>query len=112
MLGNKPAPGTLEEVRAAHGETFSLNYLTKLRPSERLAYVQEHLPEIAQLTQKQLDRVGTLLCHASSKEVREAYKIIGDLRSDRAQEVFEDNLGTKGPLGARQIAIGKANGKK
>jgi hypothetical protein len=90
---------------------FSLNYLTKLPPAKRNAYVLDHLDEVEKLTVRQQYRIGTLLCHASSPEVRDEYKIIGDLRTDSAQEVFEIHVTTKGPAVAQEIALGKPNGK-
>lgn len=91
--------------------SFSLNHLQKLQPSERFAYVQEHLDEYEALTQKQKDRVGTLLCHASSEEAREEHPIISDLRADPNQEKFEQLLPEHGPLDARDIVLGRLNVK-
>lgn len=90
---------------------FSLNYLTSLKPDQRAAYVREHVDEIEKLTDKQKDRVGTLLCHASPEEVRSEHPILGDLRANKAQERFDDLAPTKGIERAQELAIGKGNGK-
>ena len=90
---------------------FSLNFLTGLSPEKRIAYVQEHEAEIAGLTEKQQERVGTLLCHASPKEVREERPIIADLRSNKAQETFERLAPSQGVDKAQEFALGKSNGK-
>lgn len=92
--------------------SFSLNRLTQLAPEDRLAYVQEHEAEVAELTDRQKDRVGTLLCHASPKDVREERPIISDLRANKAQETFERLAPSQGVDKAQEFAIGKAHVSK
>lgn len=68
---------------------FSLNAFSNLAPAARIAYLFEHEEELQKLTEKQIERVATLLCHASTKEAREKYPIERDLRANKAQETFE-----------------------
>jgi len=90
---------------------FSLNRLTQLTPAERIEYVAQHADEIDALTERQKERVGTLLCHASPKESRRERPIIGDLRSDKAQETFDLLAPTQGIEKAQKFAELKVNGK-
>jgi hypothetical protein len=50
-------------------DDFSLRYLAKLPPSERLDYVKAYLAEVEKLTEAELDLVGTLLCEAASEDL-------------------------------------------
>lgn len=50
-------------------DDFSLRYLAKLPPSERLAYVKAYPAEVEKLTEPELDLVSTLLCEAASEDL-------------------------------------------
>lgn len=89
-----------------HSKKFSLNYMTTLLPEERLVYAQEHEAEIAALSDKQKERIGTLLCHASSEMSRGQNPIIGDLKADRLQEKFETLASAAGAELARELVSG------
>lgn len=65
--------------------------LKALPPSERIQYSYDNEQELENLSIEDLDRVGTLLCHASSEEMRSTYPIEGDLyESD--QSLFEASV--------------------
>ena len=44
----------------------------------RIAFAQDHIPELEVLNRPDLIEVGRLLCHESSVETRKEYPIIGD----------------------------------
>jgi hypothetical protein len=50
-------------------DEFSLRYLERLPPSERLAYVKAYPAEVEKLTEPELDLVSTLLCEAASEDL-------------------------------------------
>jgi hypothetical protein len=83
-----------------------------MKPSLRIPYVREHEAELGQFDdtkesssagkiQRELDEIGRLLCHASSKEMRDKHPIIGDRRGKK-QDQFEQSVtltGLNGEVG-------------
>jgi len=83
-----------------------------LAPPLRQAFALENESLLETMNSKDLNLVGTLLAHATTREGRDAHPIIGDLtsrgpgRQNKAQEIFEDNASTVGVEQAREIALG------
>lgn len=73
--------------------TSFLRVFLKLTPRKRLEIVRAEESTLERLNEHELDEVGRLLCHASSKQMREEYPIIGDLNlpRDEAQALFEES---------------------
>lgn len=77
-----------------------------LQPHDRLAYVREHEADLEGLTVRELERVGTLLCHAAPPELRRMYPIDNDINPSEQQRFTqalfgdEDTPGKYETLGA------------
>jgi len=88
--------------------------LQKTPARERLDFVREHEPELDELERPKLDKVGSLLCQASTPEAKKNWPIVGDAKTphQKAQEVFEDNVTAYGIEFAQQLANNVVEGKK
>ena len=65
--------------------------LRAIAPRLRIKFVYEHLETLEQLSPKDLEEVGRLLCHASSQEMRKEYPIDGDIY-ETEQQSFEHTV--------------------
>lgn len=70
---------------------MTIEQLAAVPARDRMTEVRKHEAWLDALTQPELDEVGRLLCHGSSKVLRTEHPIIGDLPTKErvAQEAFE-----------------------